>query len=285
VTVLEIIQHSTHFLTRKRVDSPRLQSELILAHVMKLPRMRLYLEFRQEVPVAQADECRSMVQRRGAHEPLQHILGMTSFAGVELRCGPQALVPRPETELLAEHARSFLARHEHPSPRVLDFGTGTGCLAITLALQHPSAQVWAVDVSADALNIARANASLHAVQSRIHFCEGNGFAALPAGGLFDLIVSNPPYIPSAEIETLQPEVRDHDPRLALDGGADGLEFYRLLGREAPGWLAPGGALVVEFGDGQAGGITRQWATENWIVEPALKDYAGCERFLIARRSS
>jgi release factor glutamine methyltransferase len=282
--VLEIIQHSTAFLDRKGVDSPRLQSELILAHVMNLPRMKLYLEFQSVVPEAQAQECRTLVQRRGTREPLQHILGTSSFAGLELACGPQALVPRPETELLAEHAVRLLHQTGNPSPRALDFGTGTGCLAILMAVQHAGVEVWAVDISSEALELARANAGRHAVRSRVHFHAGDGFSALPEGLRFDVIVSNPPYIPSAEIGTLEPEVRDHDPRLALDGGEDGLNFHRLVGREAPHWLAVGGALAAEFGDGQAAAITQLWTAENWIVDPVLKDYAGRERFLIARRS-
>jgi release factor glutamine methyltransferase len=284
MTVLEVIQHSTEFLTRKGVQSARLHSELILAHVLNRQRMQLYLDFQEAVPEAELSRCRELVRRRGTREPLQHILGTVSFAGLQLHCGPQALVPRPETELLAEHAGTLLSRCANPGPRVLDFGTGTGCLAIALAVRHPTTHIWATDVSVAALELAQANATLHGVQSRIQFLAGQGLEVLPAALTFDLIVSNPPYIPSAEIETLEPEVKDHDPRTALDGGPDGLRFYRLLGHEAASRLADHGVLIVEFGDGQAQAIATLWTAENWIVEPALADYAGSERFLIARRS-
>lgn len=285
MTVLDIIRKSTNFLDAKGVESPRLQSESILAHVLGMPRMQLYLNFERELSEDQVSCCRSLVQRRGGREPLQHLLGTVSFCGLEIRVGRHALIPRPETEQLTEHAQVVVAQMASSIPTVLDFGTGTGCIAVTLAVRCPTVRVTATDLSHEALKLAKTNACAHNVMDRIEFLQGNGFAALPRDSQFDLIVSNPPYIPSAEIDTLQPEVRDFDPRTALDGGSDGLGFYRLMADQARTHLNPEGGLAVEFGEGQAKAITGILADENWIVEPPRSDYSGRERFLIARLSS
>jgi release factor glutamine methyltransferase len=282
VTVLEVIQKSTEFLARKSVESPRLQAELLLAHVLNLPRMKLYLNFERALSDAETDAMRELVRRRSAHEPLQHITGTAPFAAWELTVNRHVLVPRPETELLAEAGWQFLATIPRPAT-ALDFGTGSGCIAIALAAKCPNARITALEISAEALTIAKANAGRNGVPERIEFLASDGFAALPAGRRFDLIISNPPYIPSAEIATLQPEVRDFDPRGALDGGADGLDFYRQLAGEAPDWLATGGKLMVEFGDGQAAALEKLFAAQNWIVEAVREDYSQRQRILIARR--
>ena len=297
VTVLEVIQRSTEFLARKGVESARLQTELLLADVLKLPRMQLYLNFERPLSPAEVEAVREFVRRRGQREPLQHILGSTSFCGLEIAVTRHALIPRPETELLAEQGWSFLnqlstAKHlssemllakDHQPPTALDFGTGSGCLAIALASKCASAQIQAIDVSSEALDVARQNAERLGLADRIRFRQGNGFEVLPPGTSFNLIISNPPYIPSAEIESLQIEVRDYDPRPALDGGTDGLDYFRRLAAEAPPFLRPGGKLMLEFGDGQAGPVTRIFGQEKWIVEATHLDYTEKPRILIARR--
>ena len=283
MTVLEVIQKSSDFLAKKSVDSPRLQTELLLAHVLKLPRMKLYLNFEKQLTEAELNQVRGLVVRRGEREPLQHILGTTSFCGLEIAVNRHVLVPRPETELLAEQAWTFLATIDTGAVTALDFGAGSGCIAIALAAKCPGVQIIALDVSSDALEVARQNALNNQVEARINFLQGNGFAALPERNHFDLIVSNPPYIPSVEIATLDPEVRDHDPRLALDGGADGLDFYRRLAAEAADFLKPGGQLMVEFGDGQAEKLRQIFEAQNWIVEAILTDYSQRARILKARR--
>lgn len=280
MTVLEAIQKSTEFLTKKGVDSPRLQTELLLSHLLKMPRMKLYLNFERTLNSTEVDQLRELVRRRSQREPLQHITGSTSFCGYEIRVNRDVLVPRPETELLAECAWEFLAARPAPVS-ALDFGTGSGCLAIALAAKFPAAQVVALDISEAALAAARANAAQNQVAERIQFLCGDGFAALPAGTTFDLIVSNPPYIPTAEIATLQPEVRDFDPHGALDGGADGLDFYRRLAREAREFLRPGGKIMLEFGDGQAPDIRALFENQKWIVEAVKDDYSQRARILIA----
>lgn len=343
MTVLEVIQHSARFLEGKGVESPRLQGELILAHVLKLPRLQLYLRFDQVLSEGEIGTARELVQRRGRREPLQHILGTANFCGLDLWVTPDVLIPRPETELLAERAVAFLKtfqadrspkaegrtdaesrapnggsagpvdasefdaasepdprssdlvrpsalelRNSEPSrlasaPTILDLGTGSGCLPIYLAHELPSVRVTTVDISPAALTVARENARRHEVLDRVELLEGDGFAALSPGRKFDLIISNPPYIPSAEIETLEPEVRDHDPRLALDGGVDGLDFYRRIAAEAPPWLNPGGKLMLELGYAQAAAGRGIYEAQMWIVEVIQPDYSHIPRILIARR--
>lgn len=282
MTVLEVIQRSAPFLEQKGVESPRLQIELMLAQVLRMPRLKLYLNFDRVLVEPELVALREMVKRRAAREPLQHILGSTSFCGCEIKSSRAALVPRPETELLAERAWQFLSALNSQPATVLDFGTGTGCLAIAIARNAPQAQIHALDVSGEALALAKENSAANALADRITFHQGDGFAAVPKGLAFDLIVSNPPYIATAEIATLEPEVRDFDPRAALDGGGDGLDFYRMLGREARFFLKPGGVLLAEFGDGQAEDLKKIFSAENWIVEEIIADYSARPRILMTR---
>ncbi len=284
MTVLETIRRSTDFLAQKGVDSPRLQTELLLAHVLKVPRMQLYLNFERPLSAGELDATRQLVQRRGRREPLQHVIGSTSFCGLEIAVNPNVLIPRPETELLAERGWQFLKGRSGPDssgPTALDFGTGSGCLAIALAHHCPAARVHALDISRAALEVARQNAARLTVSDRLEFIEGNGFAALPRDARFDLIISNPPYVPSGEIAALQPEVRDYDPRVALDGGADGLDFFRRLAAEAGPWLPPGGKLMLEFGDGQDGRVREIFEGQMWVVEALVEDYNRRQRIMIA----
>jgi len=308
VTVLEAIQKSADFLGKKNVGSPRLHAELLLAHQLQLPRMKLYLNFDRVLTAVETDGLRALVKRRATREPLQHITGATSFCGHEITVSRHALVPRPETELLAEAGWNFLVTRHASRVTVLDFGTGTGCIAIALAAKCPAAQIIALDVSPDALALAKQNAAQNQVAERIEFLLSDGFAAFQSEGRvprvpdsnagtrigdswnaslrqweFDLIISNPPYIASAEIETLEPEVRDFDPRAALDGGVDGLDFYRQLAAEAKPFLKPDGKIMVEFGDGQAGAIRTIFENQKWIVEAVKEDYSQRARILIAAK--
>jgi len=282
VTVLEVIQRSAEFLAKKGVDSPRLQIELLLARVLQVPRLKLYLDFERKLSGSELESVRELVKRRGNREPLQHLLGSTSFCGLEIKVNGHVLVPRPETELLAVRARQFLATLNPQPSTALDFGTGSGCIAIVLSVRCASARLHAADISPEAINVACENAVLHGVAGHIQFHLGDGFAALPQGLSFDLIVANPPYIPSAEIDSLAPEVRDYDPRPALDGGADGLDFYRRLAAEAPGFLRPAGRMMLESGDGQTERIGEIVVRHKWVVESVEADYTGRPRIVIAR---
>jgi len=281
MSILEVIRRSADFLARKGVASPRLQVELLLAHLLQMPRMKLYLSFERVLAGAELDALRALVQRRGQREPLQYIAGSTSFCGLEIAVSRDVLIPRPETELLAERAWIFLQKAAGV-PRALDLGTGSGCLAIALACHAPQAEICATDFSGPALELARRNAETHQVSGRIQFCAGDLLAAAPAEAPFDLIVSNPPYIPTARIGTLEAEVRDYEPHSALDGGADGQDFYRRIAAEAGARLRPAGCLMVELDEEGAEGTRQIFQSAGWIIEGVEKDYNGHPRILIAR---
>ncbi|MFO1459945.1 MAG: peptide chain release factor N(5)-glutamine methyltransferase [Verrucomicrobiota bacterium] len=287
MTVLEVLQRSAAYLAERGVESARLNAELIISHVLKKPRLRLYLEFDHTIPEADLAIARELVQRRGRREPLQHLTGTIGFLNLNLEVTPDVLVPRPETEVLAQLAIQFLRQTPpDPTPIALDFGTGSGCLAIALAQSVPHAEIHALDISPPALAVARRNAASHP-SNRIEFHEGDGFSALATRlpdlhRRFSLVVSNPPYIPTSEIATLEPEVRDHDPKIALDGGPDGLAFYRRLALEAADWLRPRGLLLVEFGDGQSPALEELFKGAGWKTEAIEKDLSGRDRVLIVR---
>ena len=221
-----------------------------------------------------------LTERRLRHEPVARIVGVKEFWSLGLRVDSTTLVPRPETEILAELGWTFLSTLGS-GQTALDLGTGTGCIAIALAAKCPAARITATDASADALDLAGENARINNVAERLEFLRGNGFAALPSGEQFDLIISNPPYIPTAEIQALEPEVRDFDPRPALDGGADGLDFYRMLAAQAGPILKSGGKVMLEFGDGQAPAVLKLFEDEKWIVEAVKDDYSQRARILIS----
>ena len=265
------------------IESARLDAELLLGHLLEVPHLQVWMRQSESLTPSQSAKWDRMIARRESREPLQHITGWTGFLDLELHVSRDVLVPRPETEVLAQLAIGRLAACTMPA-RALDWGTGSGCLALSLAKAVPSARITAVDASPDAHRISRANAIAHGLADRIRFVEGHGLKALgeiPAP--FDLIVSNPPYIPSVEIESLDPEVRDHDPRLALDGGPDGLDCYRELARTALPWLNPGSPLLLECGDGQTGPVADLFRSEGWQLESIEKDLSGRERVLIVAR--
>jgi release factor glutamine methyltransferase len=282
MTVIEVIQRSTDFLAKKGVDSPRLQVELLLAHRLAIPRLNLYLQFDRVLTDPELSDLRETVRRRSQREPLQHIIGSTGFFGLELKTDARALIPRPETERLVECALAYLAERDEDSALALDFGTGTGCIAIALATQRAGLMVHAVDCSAAALELARENALRHGVLDRMELLLGDQLGAVPGDRRFHLIISNPPYIATAEIAQLTPEVKDHDPRIALDGGSDGLAVYRHLAAHGPAYLADSGRLFLELGDDQGRAVTELLTAHNWIVECIENDYSGRARVLRAR---
>ena len=278
-------------LARAGVDSPSLTAELLLAHVLAEPPLRLRLDLGRPLQDNSPRQFKNLVQHRAARIPLQHLIGTAPFLDLHLLVTPAVLIPRPETEGLALRASAILRaldrnRTVDALPRVLDFATGSGCLALYLAAQHPTAEVHALDESAAALDVARQNAQRLGLHDRVEFHLGDGFAALEKLSAmrpltFDLLVTNPPYIPTAEISRLEPEVRDHDPHLALDGGADGQDFFRRLARESPAWLRSDGWILAEFGDGQWGALQQLFATHLWREIGVAKDLSGRDRILLA----
>jgi release factor glutamine methyltransferase len=253
-----------------------LEAEVLLRHVLGLNRAQLLARRADRLPAQAAAQLTPLLDRRLAREPLAYITGRREFFGLEFTVDRRVLIPRPETEGLVERVIGLA----HGAPAIVDVGTGSGCIAVGLAVHLPSARLTAVDVSAEALALARLNAARHGVAERISFVQGDLLSAL--GDRFDIIVSNPPYILSAEIATLQPEITRYEPHTALDGGGDGLDVIRCLLRQARVRLKPGGALVLEIGAGQGQAVAA-------LARAALPgarvtvehDLAGLERYVIA----
>jgi len=272
MTLLEVLKGASEFLSRQGVESPRLNAEHLLAHVLGIKRLELYLQFDRPLGEKEREPLRDLVRRRGSGIPLQHLLGSAEFLGRLFKSDPRALVPRPETEQLVERALSY------PAPSsILDVATGSGVIAVTLALERQEASVRATDISPDALSLAQENAEALGAE-RVCFEQAD---LMPReGGCFDLITANLPYIPSGEIPTLSREVRN-DPLLSLDGGADGLDLIRRLAPLAHARLAPGGRLLLEIGINQSDAVMECLAGHNYRDIAALPDYQGVPRFIEA----
>jgi release factor glutamine methyltransferase len=276
MTVLEVLQSSTDYFKKRGVESPRLNAEHLLAHVLNRKRIELYLEFERVLTEAELAPLRELVKRRGRGEPLQHLLGTVEFAGRSFLCDKRALVPRPETEQLVELLYSKIENRES---KILDVGTGSGVIALSLAAKFPEAKITATDVSEDALALARENAERLNLTSRVEFVRSD---LLPyVDHVYDLIVANLPYVSTRDRDTLSREVR-HDPETALFGGERGDEIVRKLIGAAPSHLAPGGLLALEVGLGQADDLAALMAEKNYHDIKTERDYAGVIRFLFGR---
>ncbi len=272
-------------LTAHGISNPRLDAEVLLAHALGTDRTGLYTRLHVPLSLEQQETFRVLFQRRMQREPLQYITGVREFWSLEFKVDLRVLIPRPETEVVVETALRLLSQSaiRNPQSAILDIGTGSGCIAIVLAKELPQAEVWATDVSADALAVAGENARHHGVAERIRFLQGDLFSPL-AGKEdgFDLIVANPPYIARPELAALQPEVRDWEPLAALDGGPDGLDFYRHLLHEGPTYLRTGGWLVMEIGHGQGTAVLRLARERRDLADcRCVSDYAAGERVVIA----
>jgi release factor glutamine methyltransferase len=288
-TIATALSEAETVLRAQSIDTARLDAEVLLGSVLSVERTELLSRLALPLSPLQSDQFRQLIQRRAGREPLAYITGVREFWSLEFRVTPDVLIPRPETELLVETVLRLLSHASrltpHASQRLLDLGTGSGCLAVALAKELPHAELWAVDISPDALVVARENARRHGVAGQIHFLQGDLFAPLGAGlEPFDVIVSNPPYIARSELTTLQPEVRQWEPRQALDGGADGLDFHGRLVNESPAYLRSGGWLALELGAGQFPAVCRLLqARRRFTINPSVRDYAGHERVVVAYR--
>lgn len=275
-TILKILQWTAEYFKDNGIESSRLEAELLLAATLGLDRVGLYVNFERPLDADESAAFRERVRRRAQREPLQYILGETEFWSLTFNVDPAVLVPRADTEVLVEEA---LMRVEGAA-RVLDVGTGSGAIAIALAHEKPEILVTALDCSEPALEVARSNARRNGVADRV-ICLAGDLAALPTGP-FEMVVSNPPYIPTKDWQELMPEVRDHEPRLALDGGGDGLEAYRQLASQVCRILIPGGWLLVEVGIGQAKEVSALFKAAGLKEISQRDDYAGISRVVIAK---
>ncbi|MFO0880929.1 MAG: peptide chain release factor N(5)-glutamine methyltransferase [Gemmataceae bacterium] len=281
-TIRRLLEWTARHFTGKGLDSPRLDAELLLAHALECPRIILYTRVDEEPAEAQRTRFRDLVKQRLEGRPVAHLLGRKEFFSYEFEVSPAVLIPRPDSEWLVTHALELLKPLE--SPRVLDLGTGSGCLAISLALRHRGAQITAVDLSPAALEVARRNAERHKVTDRIHFLEGDLFAPLDPTEQFDLLLSNPPYIRHADLASLEADVRDYEPHLALDGGDDGFAVIDRILAGAPARLTAQGSLVFEIGhDQETAGQERFARVGGWEPVRTIHDAAGHPRVLSARR--
>lgn len=281
-TVRRIIDATTAFLKTRGSETPRLDTEILLAHVRGCKRIELYTRYDEVLSDEQRSAMRELVRRRAKAEPVAYLVGHREFFSLDFQVTPDVLVPRPDTETLVVELLA-LAK-PLAAPRILDVGTGSGCIAITAAVNHKGAQVTALDLSEAALSVARENAQRHGVADRIRFLHGDLFAPLAADEMFDLIASNPPYVADSELESLPPDVRLHEPHAALLGGADGLDVVRRLIADAPRHLADDGSLLIEIAPEQARAVTGLLESSGHYADVRIiKDLAGKERVALARK--
>ena len=280
-TIGRLLEWTSQFLAQKGSDSARLDTQLLLAHALGCTRTALYTRWDEEPPEPQRRRFKELVQQRVRGTPVAYLLGRKEFFSLEFEVGPAVLIPRPDTEWVVTECLRLAKGVE--SPRVLDVGTGSGCLAVAVAHGHKGARVTAVDLSPEALAVASRNAARHGVAERVRFLEGDLFAPLAPGERFDFVLSNPPYVPTGELPALAADVRDHEPRLALDGGPDGFAVFDRLVAQAPAHLAPGGHLIVEIHAGLEGPArARIESRAGYELGKTVHDLAGRPRVLVAR---
>jgi len=276
MTVLEVLQATTAFFKKRDIENPRLNAEHLLAHVLGRKRIELYLEFERELTDTELEALRDLVRRRSGGEPLQHLLGTVEFSGLTFLCDKRAMVPRPETEELVEFLKSEI---QGPKSEIVDVGTGSGVIALSLAAEFPEARILAVDVSDDALALAQENAARLNLSDRVQFLKSRLLENVE--GIFDLVVANLPYISTRDRRTLSREVL-HDPEVSLFAGTRGDELVRELIDQAPSRLRPAGTLALEIGLGQSETLLSALAEKNYRDICSKNDYNGVTRFLFAR---
>lgn len=280
-TVRRVLEWTTAHLQKHGSETPRLDAEVLLAHARGCRRIQLYTDYDAELPEAVRSQMRELVQRRAKSEPVAYLVGHREFFSLDFLVTPAVLIPRPETETLVLEVLTLAKTLQQP--RLLDLCTGSGCVAIAVARNCPQATVTATDSSAAALDVARANVHKHQLEGRITLRCGDLFAALETSDRFHLVMSNPPYVPTAEIPRLAADVRAFEPREALDGGPDGLEVMRRILREAPPHVVPGGWVLLELSPEQAPAVQQFAQSLDAYGEIALiKDLEGRPRVLRAR---
>lgn len=281
-TVLRLIRWSADYLAAKGVESGRLDAEHLLAHALETTRLQLYLEYDRPLTPEELDRFRPLLRRRGQREPLQYVTGRTGFRELELITDPRALIPRPETEVLVETVLRWASGRGDLT--AVDVGTGTGCIALSLLAEGSFREVWALDLSTAALELARQNAVTASVGERIRFLQSDGLSGLPTDLKVDVVVSNPPYVARDDASRLEPEILGHEPHQALFAGDDGLGVLRPLVAAAPGRLRAGGLLALEVGVGQAETVLDLVAATGAFQGGDIhRDLAGKPRIVTAER--
>lgn len=279
-TIKRLLEWTTPHFEKNDVDAPRLTAELLLAHTLKVDRVKLYVEFDRPLSKEELAAYKALIQRRLTGEPTQYLTGVKEFYNRRFAVDARVLIPRSETELLCDEV--LKAMPKDAPVRVLDLCTGSGCIAITLAAERPQASVWASDVSDGALAVAKSNAEKLGVDGRVTFHKADLFAGIPEGATFDLIVSNPPYVKRGELKTLQREVQK-EPVLALDGGDSGLEVIERLAAAAPARLKAGGLLALELGDEQGPAVSALLSRLGYRDVRVDKDLARLDRLAFGRK--
>lgn len=277
-TIGSLLRWTQQYFSTKGVESPRLDAEVLLSHILQKERIYLYVHFDEPLEGAELARFREMVKQRVKRVPVAYIIGEREFMGLPFKVSPAVLVPRPDTEILVEAVIKELG--EKTDPVFADIGTGSGAIVLSILKNIENAQAAAVDISADALMVAKENAQRLELSERVDFFQGDLYEPV-RGRIFDAIVSNPPYIPDADIEGLEPEVREYEPYGALAGGVDGLDFYRKLVKEGAALLRPGGFIAFEVGIHQAQAVAAL-ADEDIAFSKTqiVKDYAGIDRVVI-----
>jgi release factor glutamine methyltransferase len=286
-TIQKLLTWITGYLTQKKVDSPRLSAELLLSDVLAMKRIELYMHFDKAVEQEKLDTLRGLVKRAGESEPIGYLVGRTEFYSLELAVCPDCLIPRPETELLVERAIEFL-RARTGNQHVLDLCTGCGCIAIAIAKNFSDVKIIATDISDGALATAAKNVQKHKLEDKITLLSGDLFEPIIRQidiAPFDLIISNPPYVSELEFEKLEKNVKDYEPRIALHGGADGLDVYRRIVNEVDKFLKPNSALMLEIGYAQGPVVRELLEQKGLFVSVAIeKDLSNNDRIAIAKKA-
>jgi len=280
-TIRKVLDWTRGHFEKHDVDAPRLTAELLLAHLLQVERVKLYMDLERPLSREELGAYRAMIQKRLAGEPTQYLVGAKEFYGRRFEVDARVLIPRGETELLVEAALRAVPR-DAPA-RVLDLCTGSGCVAVSIAAERPQASVWATDLSADALAVAKANAARHQVDGRVSFFAGDLFAAVPPDATFDVVVSNPPYVKRGDLPGLQKEVQK-EPVLALDGGPDGLEVIRRIIDAALPRLKAGGLLALEIGDEQGAALNELLVRAGYHDVRIEKDLARHDRLALGTKA-
>ena len=278
-SVCKVLNDASKQFSAAHIDNPRLDAEILLAHVLGWRRLRLYVDFDKILPLESVLRFNQLVNRRLKNIPVAYLTGYKDFMGLTFSVNENVLIPRPDTEILTECVGIYL-RELGGNVTFADLGTGSGAICVSILKFVKSARAAAVDISNEALNVAKLNAAKFYVDDRADFFCGDLFAPLE-GKIFNAIVSNPPYIPTNDLKTLQAEVQ-REPRLALDGGTDGLNFYRRIFYDAPRFLVRGGLLAVEVGINQASAVKTLAEAANFVDIQIFKDLAGIERVVSAR---